>query len=83
MSSQASVTLISGVTDCWRRDDLLTFYFGPLLSVCLYDVMPGSHYDERTSMLGWGCHVHQHSSYYPVKPTSPKQVTKLSLNTRH
>lgn len=40
----SNVTLISGVTDCWRRGDLLTFYFWPPLPLRPSDAAPGGHY---------------------------------------
>lgn len=39
-ASQADVTLICSVTDCWKQGHLLTFYFCPLfffvLSICFF-----------------------------------------------
>lgn len=52
-SSRADVTLISGVTDCWKQGHLLTFYFCPLLffvpSICFFCSDLSSH----TVPLSW------------------------------
>lgn len=53
----SSVTLLSGVTDCWRWADLLTFYFWPLMSLRQAVISRGTVVSNPQPLLTLACHT--------------------------